>query len=351
MGLAASQARYLALTARKSDLEFQSQTINTRRIQLAYRTAEIARAYSEGMNNQQIMMSRTDSKGDTVWSSLSFSDILKDGFVIIPAGGKKWSEVGNENPYTVGEMSQEIDYYMATTFELMSETEAKKCLATEGDWDTVKSQLCETEVKKELKAGSTDEYEEKTYYKFNSAGITSELFKKLSAATQSKFNPVKKGVVSLSVNTGYNGLDAGNMDIQSLLTSGKAQIVSKAFYDYLASTYGYNPDSYPLPGAVFAQAQTKFDQNEDHANMGKEQAIYDWRADEQGKFKSRNYTEDDAKVLAEYEAATAEVQAQDKQLEIQEKNIETQHKAIETELESIQKVIQQNIEKTFKIFS
>ena len=41
MGLAASQARYLALTARKSDLEFQSQTINTRRLQLAYKTAEI----------------------------------------------------------------------------------------------------------------------------------------------------------------------------------------------------------------------------------------------------------------------------------------------------------------------
>ena len=57
MGLAASQARYLALTARKSDLEYQSQTINTRRIQLAYKTAEIAKAYSEGMNNQKIMYS------------------------------------------------------------------------------------------------------------------------------------------------------------------------------------------------------------------------------------------------------------------------------------------------------
>ena len=54
MGLAASQARLLVLTARKSDLEFQSQTINSRRIQLSYKTAEIARAYSEAMNNKKI---------------------------------------------------------------------------------------------------------------------------------------------------------------------------------------------------------------------------------------------------------------------------------------------------------
>ena len=35
MGLAASQARFLSLTARKSDLEMQGQTINQQRMQLA----------------------------------------------------------------------------------------------------------------------------------------------------------------------------------------------------------------------------------------------------------------------------------------------------------------------------
>ncbi len=63
------------------------------------------------------------------------------------------------------------------------------------------------------------------------------------------------------------------------------------------------------------------------------------------------YTEDDATAQAEYQSAAARVQAQDKKLETDQKQIETQHKAVETEFESVQKVIQSNIESSFKIFS
>ncbi len=63
------------------------------------------------------------------------------------------------------------------------------------------------------------------------------------------------------------------------------------------------------------------------------------------------YTEDDATAQAQYQSATARVQAQDKKLETDQKQIETQHKAVETEFESVQKVIQSNIESSFKMFS
>ncbi len=63
------------------------------------------------------------------------------------------------------------------------------------------------------------------------------------------------------------------------------------------------------------------------------------------------YTEDDAEAQAEYQSASARVQAQDKKLETDQKQIETQHKAVETEFESVQKVIQSNIESSFKMFS
>ena len=63
------------------------------------------------------------------------------------------------------------------------------------------------------------------------------------------------------------------------------------------------------------------------------------------------YTDDDATAQAEYQTATARVQAQDKKLETDQKQIETQHKAVETEYESVQKVIQSNIESSFKAFS
>lgn len=63
------------------------------------------------------------------------------------------------------------------------------------------------------------------------------------------------------------------------------------------------------------------------------------------------YTDDDATAQAEYQTASASVQAQDKKLETDQKQIETQHKAVETEFESVSKVIQNNIENSFKMFS
>jgi hypothetical protein len=63
---------------------------------------------------------------------------------------------------------------------------------------------------------------------------------------------------------------------------------------------------------------------------------------------NRLYTEDDAAATAIYEAQTAILQAEDKRLELELKNLETQHKAISTEVDAVQKVIEKNIEKSFK---
>jgi hypothetical protein len=63
---------------------------------------------------------------------------------------------------------------------------------------------------------------------------------------------------------------------------------------------------------------------------------------------TRLYTEDDAAATAIYEAQTAILQAEDKRLELELKNLETQHKAISTEIDAVQKVIEKNIEKSFK---
>ena len=47
----------------------------------------------------------------------------------------------------------------------------------------------------------------------------------------------------------------------------------------------------------------------------------------------------------------AEIQAEDKRLECELKKFETEHKAIETEMESLRKVIDKNIEQTYKSFA
>ena len=65
----------------------------------------------------------------------------------------------------------------------------------------------------------------------------------------------------------------------------------------------------------------------------------------------RAYTEDDAAAQAEYEAKALILSNQDKMLDLELNQIETQHKAIETEYDSVKKVIQKNIDTSYKIFA
>lgn len=53
---------------------------------------------------------------------------------------------------------------------------------------------------------------------------------------------------------------------------------------------------------------------------------------------------------AEYKEETATVQNIDKRLELKAKQLDAKHKALETEIESVQKVIQKNVETSFKTF-
>jgi hypothetical protein len=51
-----------------------------------------------------------------------------------------------------------------------------------------------------------------------------------------------------------------------------------------------------------------------------------------------------------YEAQMASVQQNDKVMELEQKNLETQQKAVTTEYESIQKLLENNVKREFKVF-
>jgi len=60
MGLAASQARWLQLVARKSDLEFRGQMINQRRIMLSQKSMDMERAYTDYLDHKVIRIRTVD---------------------------------------------------------------------------------------------------------------------------------------------------------------------------------------------------------------------------------------------------------------------------------------------------
>ena len=63
------------------------------------------------------------------------------------------------------------------------------------------------------------------------------------------------------------------------------------------------------------------------------------------------YTDDDRAAEAEYEQKTASIQVKEKRLQNDLNQVETQQKACDTEIDSVKKVMEKNIERTFKVFS
>ena len=74
-----------------------------------------------------------------------------------------------------------------------------------------------------------------------------------------------------------------------------------------------------------------------------------WQQD--AAFQDRLYKEDDAQAQAKYETSALTIQNEDKMLDLELKQLETQHKAVETEYDSVKKVIDKNIEVSYKIFN
>lgn len=214
MGLAASQGRLLLLTARKSDLEYQAQTISQERLLLAIQQEQLATDYSDAINNQvwQINVTGAGGNGTNEWQTLTYARLAEMfGDVKIVKSGK----------------NQDEDVYSASQMKNLTSPETP------------------------------------------------------------------------------------NATLQANLQSGVWRLQTK-------------------------NAQGKY---EDLALSGN------------SAFRLQSYTQDDNPAKAKYDAALARVQRLDKQLELKLNQVETQHKAVETEIESVDKIIQNNIESSFKYFS
>ena len=290
MGLSASQVRYLALTARKSDIEYEAQVINNARIELANKSSDATKAYTERMNNKIIRIASGIEKdtGLKTWTELTFENAQEKGYQIIGGGGDSLIP----SPYSEYLPGTNLS---AEEYNSLSEIQKSKCTLNENGTYTV--------------------------------------------------NTLIRG----GINENYNG-----MDIQSLLVSARGQIVSEQFFDFLCA-HGYGTGKYfsldadgkPAGETSYKELVEEFQSNSSNKGIN---TVVDWRSDVSNMFKETLYTEDDAQALAEYEAATAEIQSQDKQLELKLKGIETEHKAIETELEAVKKVVDKNIESSYKTF-
>lgn len=213
MGLAASQARFLSLTARKSDLEYRGQQLNNRRLALTYKMEGIANAYADGMSNQRLMMKVDLGSNQTI----PFDATMLAGLDMVLTDSSGF-----------GLSTNAAGQYIDAGGDIISNAEIEERL--------------------------------------------------------------RLGVIHIAPEESFNN--------------------STGFYD----------------------------------------ASFDWRSDPTGIFTDEYDETDDAVVSAKYEADSTTVQGEDKRLEMELKNLDVSHKAVQTEMDAVKKVIDKNIESSFKTF-
>jgi hypothetical protein len=324
MGMAASQARYLALTARKSNVEYEGQQVNQARTALANQSANtfnellavevptapstqdyttLQYSYTEGTNTETITsMSELIDDADGynyLVSHYHYSDVYTG------VQSKK------NNPQVVLDDNGLPSYVGNNT--------VSKYDATDSTQKAAYDQICKEFPNESIATTDAD-----NIYTWQSQGTT------------------YFGTLEDLVNTAKSAPDSTKpTENQSKLTQYDAEYINtkietqqKAFVDLDDSgrpqtiRYEDSTANYSL------NTETITDENAYNDAMN--QYNYDMQVYE--------------KKIADINAKTEKIQQEDRTLELRLRQLDTEQEALQTEMEAVKKVIEKNIESTFKTF-
>lgn len=415
MGMAASQARYLGLTARKTNVEYEGQQVNQARTALANQAAntfnellklevptapstqdftKLQYSYTDGTVSETIT-EMTNLQGDPDYnymiSHYHYSDIYTGIKSLktnpqVSFGNKAAKEITSKDNVTYDEASQTYYVNGVALTKYDSSVEAQK---------TVYSQI----VKDYPDFAKTDVSDVYTY-----TGADGNLY----FAKKSDLNSAKDGVADLPQYTIRNDVPAyvGNCqvlpyDSTDATMKGALDQVRKDFpSDPIASsnkiyTWTSQGETYLATvedlrkSADSAKDKSKPTENQekllqynaknvstkveqkqkafvDLDSSGRPQSIRFEDSSLTFALQTETITDEKAyndamnqynykmqvyeKKIADINAKTEKIQEQDRTLELRLRQLDTEQEALQTEMEAVKKVIDKNIESTFKTF-
>ena len=379
MGMAASQARFLGLTARKSNVEYQVQQINQQRTSLANESA--------GLYNQ--MMELSVPTPPAVSSFVSTSYVLDDTATYNNSNYKitnMQKTYEEEGQYSVSLSSTKTQYKATTETFIIIGTSIGNPSEKDGsitysatlskDGASGISLACvRNPILNDDKTPKTDE-DGNPLYEIASAFVDGKL-----SPTVNQVYPIDDGKGASIM--GYNEVveDMGKDEAKYFYNDGtKNHFLSQAEFDALfgenndnstvnqevtfGSTYAYNKEIITEVKARLEQSSNGrlssiiIEENDEYPEelSGKiislsavqetDQDAYD-QAMNDYEYEKAMYE----KAISDINSKTETIQAKDQSLELKIQQLDTEQNAIATEMESVKKVIEDNVDSTFKIFA
>lgn len=409
MGLAASQARLLLLTAKNDALELVAQQIENERLILAQEQELIAQEYTDATSNNYMYVRVNDPKGaGTTQESLTLDSLAKSmqgrqSVIIADANGDPLVRATADN--TSGEWVVTYDIIINNTF--LEKTDLEEHVQKEKENNILKAKATDVldvaekkyaEIEQEHKRlenlpNKTDADKAKetaysnaltpfknaidAYKQVGTNKVTEDDIATLSEAMSNAINPtlgtefkMEDGQAVATEGEGYTySFDSSSFDNSTDFTSFSLEdpaegVSDSETYQELKRKTEIIIDQLNVPGAgtmfqngvenggfqILVQ-DTSDTANANGADITVGNQFYVRKSfDALTNGSSRYYTEDDAAAQAKYDTAMAKVNALDTKLENRLNQVETQKKAVEQEMESVDSIIKSNIERTFKYF-
>lgn len=303
MGLSASQARFLQLTARRGNLEYEAQQINFQRLQLSNKLADASSKYQDATTNRKMVFTFNNGteiqKVDLSYANYKTYMNQQNGSVGV-ATDKYYLVSSSGNKLVVGS-EEEMNKIIQNGIERYSQSSVD---AAKAKYEAAKANNTTAELTaQELQLAHLD---------------TSEMSIEFTRDDENN-------VHSEYVNRRFSEKDFMIVDDLDDTTNFQSAIENGIYY--------------------FA----KYKENTETGEM--ELKTEGWDVLGGGAIIEEYDKSDDAQAEAEYNTAQDRIQAQDKKLELRLDQIETDRSAIQTEMDSVKKVMEDNVDSTFKIFS
>jgi hypothetical protein len=321
MGMAASQARYLELTARKTNVEYQGQQINQQRTALANESA--------GLFSQLMGLTVPTAPSSTSYTSTVYSFTQGNtDYTITDISDKAESAENNATvTYTYDDTEYEGAYSQRSDLAITSKvttTTTSGTTSTTTTWyyGTTKMTAYAEDTDKTAVAQIAEDCSSTAVAKDYDATNTDQIYSYTKGGT-----------------TYYVSLDEKDSSvITSCYAADTTSKVSTTSEAYLTTEDSGRYSSIQLDGY-----STSYDLT---ATSTTNETAYNDAMNEY-EYQTQLYQQQ----VNNLNAKTEIIEQEDKTLEVQLKQLDTEQEALSTELESVKKVIDKNIEQTFKTFS
>ena len=311
MGLAATQARYLGLTARKTNIEFEGQQVNQQRTVLANESAGIYQqlyslkvptppnvtdyykteySYKVGSTTYNINSWKASTTAKNKYNvNVTYDKTSNVGAKAFANGTITDSGTTNQYYVAIGSNTYIVDTSKTTTNDLIDKARGLKTQGTYYSYSDTKT--------------DTTYYMDKTWFDENVPITTTSNIQRYFITTETG-----------TVTENHDGCT---------LTFDSAGGISKIIDPEITDTELSVNTSSTKDDDAYNAAMNKYNT---------EKTSYE-------------------KQITEINAKTEKIQSEDRSLELRLRQLDTEQEALQTELSSLKSVLDKNIEKVFKVFA